>query len=313
MKKKLPFIALGAEALLCVILCVALKGENAEAILSFPLAQLGAGLRALSLSGAVGNIAAILFYALICLLPVGLLVCRYLKGRAHWEDVLLPIISASMFYALYLLINPALAGDRYFVTAKPLLNGLVLALLISWAVLYLLHLAFEDRKGVEKCGAILLFSMAAAYVYSVFYCVPAIVVKEIAAVNAANTDHSVLGLSYFAILLRGAAQALPYALNIAAVYLAWLLLRQASDDRYSQQTLARSNRLARFCRTALTVDVLLGAGVYVIQLCLAPGLRSLSVMVHFPLGSMAVALAALLLSRLIGEGKQMKDDNDLFV
>ena len=46
---------------------------------------------------------------------------------------------------------------------------------------------------------------------------------------------------------------------------------------------------------------------------LAPQLRSVSFEVEFPVSSVAVALAALLLSRLLGESKQLKEDNDLFV
>ena len=64
---------------------------------------------------------------------------------------------------------------------------------------------------------------------------------------------------------------------------------------------------------ALTAEVLLCAGVYALQIILAPRLRSISFAVEFPVSSVAVALAALLLSRLLGESKQLKEDNDLFV
>ena len=90
-------------------------------------------------------------------------------------------------------------------------------------------------------------------------------------------------------------------------------LDAAAEDRFSEETLTLSQRLARFCRAALTAEVLLCAGVYLIQMALAPQLRSISFQVEFPVSSVAVALAALLLSRLLGESKQLKEDNDLFV
>ena len=65
--------------------------------------------------------------------------------------------------------------------------------------------------------------------------------------------------------------------------------------------------------STLVFALLLCAGVYVLQIILAPRLRSISFAVEFPVPSVAVALAALLLSRLLGESKQLKEDNDLFV
>lgn len=313
MKKKLPWLVLAAEAVLCVVSFVLQKGGSAGAALSFPLAPIGSWLRALSLSGMAGNAAAIVIYAVICLLPAVLFLVRFMKGRRCWEDVLLLISSGALFYSLYLLINPALAEARYSLMAKPALNGLVWVLLAAWGVLSLLRMAFADKKGAERCGGIILFALAAIYIFVLFYLVPENVAGEIASLNAANTDRSALGPSYFAVMLRAAVDAVPYALNLAALALADTLLTQASAERYSEQTLAAAHRLACFCRAALTVDVLLCAGVYLLQLCMAPVLRSVSFAVNFPLSSVAVALAALLLSRLLGEGKQLKDDNDLFV
>lgn len=313
MKKKLPWIVLAAEAVLCVVSFLLQKGGSTGAVLSFPLAPIGSWLRVLSLSGAAGNAAAVVIYAAICLLPAVLFLVRFAKGRRCWEDVLLLVSACALFYSLYLLINPALAEASYSLMAKPALNGLVWVLLAAWLVLVLLRLAFEDRQGAEKCGKLILFALAAAYVFCLFYQFPAEAMEEIRALNEANTVHSGLELSWFVIVLRALAGAVPCALSLFALYLSRTLLDAASEDRFSEETLTLSQRLARFCRAALTVEVLLCAGVYLLQMVLAPQLRSISFEVEFPISSVAVALAALLLSRLLGEGKQLKDDNDLFV
>ena len=125
--------------------------------------------------------------------------------------------------------------------------------------------------------------------------------------------HTGLGLSWFFIILRAVAAAVPCGLSLVALHLSRKLLDAAVKDRYSEETLTLSRRLARFCRAALTAEVLLCAGVYLLQMVLAPQLRSVSFEVEFPVSSVAVALAALLLSRLLGESKQLKEDNDLFV
>lgn len=311
MKNRLLTIALGTEAALCVLFCA--LGGTADAVLSFPLAPIGGWLRRLSLSGNLGNGAAIVIYMLICLIPAGLFLFRRLKGRRNWEDLLLLAGSAALFYSLYLLINPALAEARYSLMAKPALNGLVWVLIAAWLVLALLRLAFADRQGAEKCGKLILFALAAVYVFCLFYQLPAEAIGEIRALNEANTVHSGLELSWFVIVLRALAEAVPCALSLFALYLSRKLLDAAAEDRFSEETLTLSQRLARFCRAALTAEVLLCAGVYLLQLVLAPQLWSISFQVEFPVSSVAVALAALLLSRLLGEGKELKEDNDLFV
>ena len=311
MKNRLLTITLGAEAALCVLFCA--LGGTADAVLSFPLAPIGGWLRRLSLSGSLGNGAAIVIYALICLLPAGLFLFHRLKGNRHWEDLLLLAGSAALFYSLYLLINPALAEARYSLMAKPALNGLVWVLIAAWLVLALLRLAFADRQGAEKCGKLILFALAAVYVFCLFYQFPAEAIGEIGALNEANTVRSGLEPSWFVIVLRALAGAVPCALSLFALYLCRKLLDAAAEDRFSEETLTLSQRLARFCRAALTAEVLVCAGVYLLQLVLAPQLRSISFQVEFPVSSVAVALAALLLSRLLGEGKELKEDNDLFV
>lgn len=311
MKNRLLTIALGAEAALCVLFCA--LGGAADAVLTFPLAPIGGWLRRLSLSGSLGNGAAIAIYALICLLPAGLFLIRRLKGKRHWEDLLLPVVSAALFYSLYLLINPALAEVRYSRMAKPALNGLVWVLIAAWLVQALLRLAFADRQGAEKCGKLILFALAGVYVFCLFYQLPAEAIGEIGTLNEANTVRSGLKPSWFVIVLRALAGAAPCALSLFALYLCRKLLDAAAEDRFSEETLTLSQRLARFCRAALTAEVLVCAGVYLLQLVLAPQLRSISFQVEFPVSSVAVALAALLLSRLLGEGKELKEDNDLFV
>ena len=71
--------------------------------------------------------------------------------------------------------------------------------------------------------------------------------------------------------------------------------------------------LSRLCARALAVTVGANLTFQLLQLACARWLRSLNTQVSFPLLSMAFVLGALLLSRLIREGKQLKDDNDLFV
>lgn len=82
--------------------------------LAFPWVSIGAGLRTLSLSGSVGNVAACGLYALLCLLPAGIALRDI---RHHW-----PLVgfSAVLGPALYFLINPGLLAQRMGACRKKL-------------------------------------------------------------------------------------------------------------------------------------------------------------------------------------------------
>lgn len=71
MKEKHLFTLLSVEAAACVLFCILQRSASAlfTTIAAFPFEQMGVGLRILSLSGAVGNGAAILLYLVISLIP----------------------------------------------------------------------------------------------------------------------------------------------------------------------------------------------------------------------------------------------------
>lgn len=118
MKRQFFPIVLWIEAVL-LLLIVLLGGEATPwqaGLLSLPFAQIGAGLRALSLSGAIGNSIAVVLYLLLSLVPVGILVWRSRCRRLVPEDSLLVGLSLFLFVMFYVMINPGeipllLTGD----------------------------------------------------------------------------------------------------------------------------------------------------------------------------------------------------------
>ena len=143
-KSKLFKIALAVEAVLCVLL-TALKTPVGDAFVSamaFPFEQIGLGLRALSLSGAVGNVFAFLLYIAICLLPVGALLLIKRKRNMLPEDGLLLVLSITLFFIIYWMINPGnMAGLFHGIPAgKAVLGGTVYSILIAYFILRILRL-----------------------------------------------------------------------------------------------------------------------------------------------------------------------------
>ena len=64
MKERHLFTLLSVEAAACVLFCILQRSLSGlfSTLIAFPFEQIGAGLRVLSLSGAVGNVVAIILY-----------------------------------------------------------------------------------------------------------------------------------------------------------------------------------------------------------------------------------------------------------
>ena len=120
MKERRWIAAFAAEGVLCAGLTLLLNGSAAAdaGLMAFPFAQIGAGLRALSLMGGVRNVLAIMLYAAVSLLPAGLLaaVCR--KRKPVCEDGLLLLMSVTLFGTLWAAVNPAWLAQRWFADAR---------------------------------------------------------------------------------------------------------------------------------------------------------------------------------------------------
>ena len=71
MKERHLFTLLSVEAAACVLFCILQRSLSGlfSTLIAFPFEQIGAGLRVLSLSGAVGNVVAIILYMLLGLIP----------------------------------------------------------------------------------------------------------------------------------------------------------------------------------------------------------------------------------------------------
>ena len=139
----------GGAALLggaLAVLAGRLDSAGAADALTAPLRWLGAGLRALSLSGFWGNLAAWAAVLLVCALPALLVFWsgRWKGGRGR-EDWLAALMAPVLFAALYYAVNPTLLSrplDMMFPLAA---GGCLLSLLIAWLALKLL-------RGLEGCS-----------------------------------------------------------------------------------------------------------------------------------------------------------------
>jgi len=136
-------------------------------------------------------------------------------------------------------------------------------------------------------------------------------IAELRAGNIGN-EH-LLGVSYVFLVLQFAVDAMPYAFNILIVFAAVRLLDEMRADRYCPQTVAAAERISRVCVAALVATVLANIGFNLLQLAFAGLLMIVNSSVQIPLFSIVFVLVTLLLTRLVTENKQLKDDNDMFI
>ena len=120
MKERHLFTLLSVEAAACVLFCILQRSLSGlfSTLIAFPFEQIGAGLRVLSLSGAVGNVVAIILYMLLGLIPAGIWGFLHWRKKSEPLDIMLLVISALLFVTLYYMINPGLLSTGVPGTGK---------------------------------------------------------------------------------------------------------------------------------------------------------------------------------------------------
>ncbi len=316
MERKRAILPLGLVAAGSLALAVTDRsgGTALAGLLSFPFRPLGRLLRWMSLSGGAGNAAAVGLFGLICLLPAVWLAARLVRRAARWEDVLLPVMSGAAFAALYWAINPGRVPANLGPIGPAFGGGVFWTLAAAYLALRLLRgcLAAEGG-GLRRYARGMLWALAAVAVYGAFGASPGGLLNAVDAVRAGNTDASALEPTYVFLTLRYAVSAAAYILDLLAVFAGMGLLAAWEAGPYSEAAVAAAGVLSRRCALALLFSAAAGAVLAAAQLLFIKTLRTASVTVSVPLLPMGLVLAALLLAQAMGEGKALKDDNDLFI
>ena len=319
-KKQLWLIPLAAEAALCVILAVFPEASHGafRSVITFPLVQLAACLRWLSLSGTAGNTAAVALYVLLSISPLILLLYLWRRSRARGGDALLVLLSALLFAALYLLINPALLSRWLHGMTEhagaALLGSCFYSVLLSWLLLRVLAgIQGADLPRLTRALSRLLALLAAYFVLLAFGIELgelAAGLQDLAAGTNAASDPMMDGT---ALILRYGANAAAYLMDLYLIFLSRVLLWEIGRDQYSEAAATAAERLAKHCRTVLVIQIILSLGVNLLQLLFAGALTALNTVVYLPVPSMIFVLATLLAARFFRENKQLKDENDSFI
>jgi len=310
---------LGIEALLCFIIALgsaAPAGVVAGAF-SFPFAQAGALLRRLSLAGAAGNMAALLIYAAVGLAPLLVLVRRAAKKKAGPEDLLLPVLSALLFYMLYVLANPALLRQRFMTVAMggQVLGNVFYSALAGYLVLRLLR-RLSRSGAAEMLGwlQLLLALIAAALVFGVFFLGVGEVRSAIAGLREANTDPGIsLAATNAFIVIRFVLQQIPAVLSIRLLLLAMELAAALKREKFGRAAVMAAARLAAACKVTVAVMAVVAVAANLMQLIFSKSLLQASYELNLPFASLALTLVLLVLARYIDDSSKLSEDNRLII
>ena len=282
------------------------------ALSAFPFSQLGLGLRMLSLSGSAGNIAAILLYILIALLPAASLFLLKRNAPLHGEDALLALLSLAMFPVLYLMVNP---GYLPVPGSEGVFCFILWSLAACWLTLRVLRsLAVSDRPVLLIWFSRLLRAAAFYFVFEIFGSLLPALIEELSALCQPESLWAAPPYSdtevAFAVI-RQLVAAVPPAASILVIFRSVGLLDLLRED--AGGTISAAKALSRLCVQSLAVSVSSIAALNLLQLILCDQLRNVQITVVLPVLELALVLVILLLTRYMAENKQLKDDNDLFI
>ena len=171
MREKHLSTILAIEAAICVLFCILQHSASSlfSTMIAFPFEQLGIVLRALSLSGTIGNIVAVILYVLISLIPVTVLLLLKKKQKSEKIDNILFLLSASLFLVLFYMINPGLFEAGIPETGKWALGSTFYSLLLGYLLIRsLLHYKNAGIKQLQKGIYLLLGVLNVVFVYAIF-------------------------------------------------------------------------------------------------------------------------------------------------
>ena len=240
-----------------------------------------------------------------------------LKGKGKWkaEDTLLLLASVLTWYAVYYLINPGLRPIILGGSAgEVVLCGSVYSVLLSWGVIRLVK-SFESDGGVSAYSALRIFLAlcAASHLLSVAMEFSGLLVQ----MRAVRETNTMMGLNllptYLFLGIRFAVTAMQNLFNGWILWLGVRLVEQLQNDPYSEGSAAASARITLWCKRALVVITLSDMLMNLAQVFFASSLHRLAAQFSFPLSSIAVIFAMMVLSHLLVKGKELKDDNELFI
>lgn len=300
---------------------------------AFPWEQIGLLLRKLSLAGGAGNGTAWVLFAVIGGCPLilwGLLAWRRKSSRI---DLLLPVLSLTLFSGLWFLINPSYLEAYLFPSGMGEMGKCAFALAIDSVLLCWLLLRFlgssgrMDQKTLLKCLEIMLGLYAALDGAAILIQAGAELGEGWKAVGVSvsgNMDwvptpgigvieERSMGLSRCFLVLQTICRYLPECLELVICIVVICFLHSCEQSSFHEDSLKQVRRLKKISTCALGAVPGTNVCVNLLQLAFARYIYNSKYTLVFPAKQIIFMLGVQMLSRFWLESKKLKDDNTLFI
>lgn len=314
MKRKSFIIFMGAvfAALVALVLFVDGLPTVFSSVMAFPFEQVGAALRALALTGNIGNGFALALCIALSILPI-LSILRHRDEKEYLsENIVLCCMSIDVFITLFSMANPSklLSAFPYFtVEALPVVKGVmgctVWSFIILWVILRLVRLF---RSG--DTNKLLCYLRVALHALCILFVAVIAISCGSALLDSLSTIQK--SMDNMMAVIRFLASSLPYIFDVA-ITLSLLNLLDSYIEKNEDETVRHAESLSKRCCLALGITAAFTTILNVLQLLLSRFLSNISVNVEIPVVSLAFILLILILSRLIVENRKLQSDNDLFI
>ena len=288
-------------------------------------------LRALSLSGVIGNLAAWAIVYLLSSLPILWLLFQWRKREKHWSDLLAPLASLLIGMGMYALANPTRldAPIIELVQFWPLAYWTAaLSALVCWAILISLqHLERSSALHLGSALSVLLLVAAALMVFAAVNAGVSQYLSLIAQTAEGNTSTSPLLAAYdlgvdsvqmtsntrWLLLALTILEAIPTLLGAVVLLWSMELVQAVQTAPFTEETVALSEKMASGCCRMVRANVLISVAANLLQLAALPYVAHTTFAVNLPLLPLLLSAALFLLCRLFQHGQQLQQDNDSII
>ena len=314
MKRKSFMILMGAvfAALMALVLFVDGLPTIFSSVMAFPFEQIGTALRALALTGNIGNGFALAICVALSILPI-LSVFRHKSEKEYpGENIVLCCMSIVVFITLFCMANPSKllsAFPHFTIEALPVVKGILGCMAWSFIVLWVILRLVRLFRGGDTNKLLGYLRVALHALCILFTAVIAISCGSTLLAGLSVTQQST---DRVMAVIRFIASSLPYVFDIG-ITLSLLTLMDAYIEKNEEDTVKHAELLSKRCCWALGITAAATAALNVLQLLFSRFLSDISVHVEIPVVSLAFILLVLILTRLIVENRKLQSDNDLFI
>lgn len=280
------------------------------AVFGFPFVEIGKLMRFLLQSGKTGSAFAALLWGALSLTPAFFALKNAGKQGRRAENAALLFMSLCLFAGLWAMADGAFTdalvpggGAVMLPVKRAVIGGALWSTIVMWAVFRLLrYISGDGENRLLRCMKAAVYALCAGFEFGLAF---SEVTKLCACIAAAQKGTAVLAEVVSFIIC-----AVPYAFDLLVASAGIALINAIGTE---DGTVQAAEKLAVRAKTALYVSATAIPAYNICRVAFAGTTGSVNTHIVIMVGSLAFTLAALLLSKLIADNKQLRDENDMFV